>query len=624
MQPDCKNKVSILIPCYNSEKYLAEAINSAINQNWPNLEIIISDNHSSDHSIEIAKRYAKQDSRIRVIENNRNLGPARNWLNLAKSAQGDIVALLFSDDILDPDYLKFLVPSLNEPDVGFAFSSAWMIDEFNRTLGSNPMYYSSTSGILSANLFIDGHLFLGSDFYPVSPGCAVFRKKDMLEALSHSFNDEFDLGFSEHGAGPDLGIYLLTAMKYPYFFYVNKSLAKFRAHENNLSKLEKVKISYAIVKSQIASMYCQGNYMNLSKFRSAHFLRLFRLGKLSLYLKTMRWDKNPLGLNMGDLIRYLSDRLLQKHSEANRICNQSSTLYQKLSVVNALTIPGYLKTVPPETIGQLDFFKRDARIWYQDFVNRAALAQGQHFLPIYRMADGEFIFNVGRRTPIIMHKYKLYGYIKYIAQTIRIKIRHIFLNSETTCWGENYPKNNIDILKKDYLNSVKFVSSFGYLAIHFNRTEGRFSEEYIKPMCKWFDQSGIAVTVKNYIPFYFIYALLCGPDSDIFIRNKKILVITSADSQKREKISESLKFLGAHSVAHIGISRNNAMNDEINIGEPPKKYDLILVAAGIGSVSILAQLRMSNTLCIDAGIFVEILANPDNRNRIFTVPDGLK
>ncbi|MBX7490429.1 glycosyltransferase family 2 protein [Helicobacter turcicus] len=65
-------KVSIIIPVYNTEKYIAEALESCINQTLQEIEIIVVDDCGSDRSIEIAQEYANKDSRIKIIKNVEN------------------------------------------------------------------------------------------------------------------------------------------------------------------------------------------------------------------------------------------------------------------------------------------------------------------------------------------------------------------------------------------------------------------------------------------------------------------------------------------------------------------------------------------------------------------------
>ena len=88
--------VSILIPCYNSEKWLAETLESALAQTWQNKEIIVVDDGSSDGSLSIAQKFSS--SKVAVIsQKNRGASSARN-LALGK-AQGDFIQYLDADDL---------------------------------------------------------------------------------------------------------------------------------------------------------------------------------------------------------------------------------------------------------------------------------------------------------------------------------------------------------------------------------------------------------------------------------------------------------------------------------------------------------------------------------------------
>ncbi|HRN45787.1 MAG TPA: glycosyltransferase family 2 protein, partial [Flavobacterium sp.] len=101
-------KVSIIIPIYNVEKYLEECIDSAINQTYSNLEIILVDDKSPDSSGKISDKYAKKDDRIKVIHkrNNGGLSAARN--TGIKYSTGDLLMFVDSDDILHRDAVSIL------------------------------------------------------------------------------------------------------------------------------------------------------------------------------------------------------------------------------------------------------------------------------------------------------------------------------------------------------------------------------------------------------------------------------------------------------------------------------------------------------------------------------------
>ncbi|MBQ9244911.1 glycosyltransferase [bacterium] len=95
-------KVSVVIPVYNSEKYLVQCVDSVVNQTLKDLEIIFVDDGSTDNSLNILERYQKSDSRIKIIKQlHQNAGIARN--NGILQATGEYIHFLDSDDFLDLD-----------------------------------------------------------------------------------------------------------------------------------------------------------------------------------------------------------------------------------------------------------------------------------------------------------------------------------------------------------------------------------------------------------------------------------------------------------------------------------------------------------------------------------------
>ena len=93
MQP----KISIIIPVYNTEKYLHECLDSVINQTLKDIEIICIDDGSADNSYQVLQGYADKDSRFVILQQeNKGAGRARN--NGLKNATGEFVAFLDSDD----------------------------------------------------------------------------------------------------------------------------------------------------------------------------------------------------------------------------------------------------------------------------------------------------------------------------------------------------------------------------------------------------------------------------------------------------------------------------------------------------------------------------------------------
>lgn len=122
-----KPLVSVLIPVYNRGKYFAEAIESILHQSYKNWELIISDDCSTDNSLEIAHEYEKKDKRISVYQNAENLGQFRNRNKVASYAKGKYLKYLDSDDILYFFGLELLVKSMEAfPEAGFGVMSLFL------------------------------------------------------------------------------------------------------------------------------------------------------------------------------------------------------------------------------------------------------------------------------------------------------------------------------------------------------------------------------------------------------------------------------------------------------------------------------------------------------------------
>lgn len=90
--------VSICIPCYNAADYIAETINSVLNQTYQNLEIIICDDKSTDKTVEVVKSF--NDDRIQFYQNEKNLGCSGNYNRVLSYAKGKYTKLLCADDLI--------------------------------------------------------------------------------------------------------------------------------------------------------------------------------------------------------------------------------------------------------------------------------------------------------------------------------------------------------------------------------------------------------------------------------------------------------------------------------------------------------------------------------------------
>ena len=144
--------ISIGIPFFNAEKYLAFAIQSVIAQSYQNWELILVDDGSSDNSLSIAKKFAEQDSRINVISDGKNKGLGARLNELAALSNGEYIARMDADDIMHPNRLETQLQILKDnPNIDVLGTNAYVIDENDLVFG---MRYRENSGLIKVEHFI--------------------------------------------------------------------------------------------------------------------------------------------------------------------------------------------------------------------------------------------------------------------------------------------------------------------------------------------------------------------------------------------------------------------------------------------------------------------------------------
>jgi glycosyltransferase involved in cell wall biosynthesis len=141
-----KPKASIGIPVYNGEKFLAQAIESVLNQSFTDFELIISDNASTDKTREISESYADRDPRIRYYRHETNQGATWNFNHAFELAYGEYFNWLPHDDKLAPDFLKRGIQALDEnPDDVLCFSKFQIVDESSQPIEEFDVYLRTDS-----------------------------------------------------------------------------------------------------------------------------------------------------------------------------------------------------------------------------------------------------------------------------------------------------------------------------------------------------------------------------------------------------------------------------------------------------------------------------------------------
>ena len=140
-------RLSVGLPVYNGQRYLAEALDALLGQSFTDFELIISDNASTDGTEEICRRYAAKDPRIRYIRQPRNIGLGPNHNFVLGEARGEYFKWAAHDDLYGRDLLARCVAALDEhPDVVLSHADMAIIDEtgtvvrrFDYTLATDSM-----------------------------------------------------------------------------------------------------------------------------------------------------------------------------------------------------------------------------------------------------------------------------------------------------------------------------------------------------------------------------------------------------------------------------------------------------------------------------------------------------
>jgi glycosyltransferase involved in cell wall biosynthesis len=224
-------RVSTVIPVYNRQDLVKEAIRSAQAQQIEGHEIVVIDNCSTDATWSVVQEFARNDSRIRCLRNERNVGPVRNWRLGLEAARGEYCHLLFSDDVIAPNFVDATISQFDSR-TAFVLAGHQTMDAFGTR---DPSRFQS-QGEYSREEFVEAAIFLNPrKIQCITPLVAMFRRSDVLASLIDEIPNPFGIDFAAHGAGPDQLIFLLTAIRYPIVKCVNEYLATMHAHAGSIT-----------------------------------------------------------------------------------------------------------------------------------------------------------------------------------------------------------------------------------------------------------------------------------------------------------------------------------------------------------------------------------------------------
>ena len=210
--------VSIIMNCYEGEKYLRESIDSVLSQTYKNWELIFWDNRSKDKSAKIFKSYNDRRFKYYLAPEHTILYKARN--HAIKKSSGEFIAFLDTDDFWESDKLKLQIPLFDDSKVGVVYGNHFIVNE---KLNTKNIFLKKKKprGFILDDLLKN---------YCTSLVTLVIRK-NFLDSYRTYFDDTF------HIMG-DFDLMIRMSSEYK-FACVEKPIATFRAHEKNETLLKK-------------------------------------------------------------------------------------------------------------------------------------------------------------------------------------------------------------------------------------------------------------------------------------------------------------------------------------------------------------------------------------------------
>ncbi len=220
-------KISVVMPVYNCEKYVDEAIESVLNQTFKDFELIIINDGSTDNTLEKIKKYEKTDERIRIINNEKNLRIATSLNNAIDIARADIIARMDGDDISLPTrFEKQYKLMQSDENLGVVGCNMITIDKDGKDIGMRR--YSTNPEFLKKSVF---------RYSPFAHPATMLRKKAFIEAGKY---------FPRFVPAEDLDLWIRIGRTHK-FSNVDEFLFKYRVLNSSSSHKKLVKLELKVI-----------------------------------------------------------------------------------------------------------------------------------------------------------------------------------------------------------------------------------------------------------------------------------------------------------------------------------------------------------------------------------------
>ena len=267
-------KIDILMATYNGEKYVAEQIESILNQTYTNFNLIISDDCSTDNTRNILEEYKQRDDRIQVYYQEQNLGYVKNFEFLLKKVESEIYMLSDQDDVWIKEKVEKSYNKLFEEKADLVYTDLKVVDENLKEI--NPSFMRMMKFYKKATKYTDYRV---AYLYNTATGCTIISKKKFIDKiLPLPRNKKYLI----HDSWIMLVVSLLGKV-----VYLDESYILYRQHGDNqvgakkvssqMKSLDEIRKLFINVKKDLFSEYCNKteifpeNLQNLNKKALEYF-----------------------------------------------------------------------------------------------------------------------------------------------------------------------------------------------------------------------------------------------------------------------------------------------------------------------------------------------------------------
>lgn len=247
-------RVSVCMPVYNAARYLPEAIESVLSQNYADFELLIIDNCSEDGTAGIAGDFAARDERVVFKQNEVNLGMVGNWNRCLEEARGEYVKFVFGDDLLaSTEALEMMVQVLDDDETVSLVGSARKVIDADGTVSRIISFFGDRS------MVVDGHAVINRCLSTIEniigePTVVMFRKKQAGRGFDQKYRHAVDL---------EMWFHLLEQGR---FAYLAPQLSAFRVHDEQATAVNKRNASYLDDNFYLLADYGDRSYITLTRF----------------------------------------------------------------------------------------------------------------------------------------------------------------------------------------------------------------------------------------------------------------------------------------------------------------------------------------------------------------------